>query len=415
LIEMVEHSMAKRGGMWLGGVLVAMLTALGSTARADEPPGPRLVAHTMTWFVARPHSPVWGFHWTMNHFDPRRNDRGRWSIASHYEPLIGPYDSGDPHVIEYHLLMMKVAGLDGLVVDWYGRADLNDYALIHHNTSLLFPVAQRLGLKLALCYEDQTIPRLVEAGRIRPEQRVEHARQELAWLAQYWFRDPAYLKLQGKPVLLSFGRQGLTDDEWSAVLAGLPEPPLYLSEHHRRDVAAGAFDWPVPKEGLAAVDRFLGEAKAWPVAMPVVFPRFHDIYAEAGLHASYGRIADDDGQTFATTLSKALDAKAPLVQVATWNDWGEGTVIEPSVDFGYRDLETLQRVRRTRIDPAFTGQRDDLVAVHRLYLLRVARGDQPAIARQLDEAAGLLATGQGAAGRARLTAIEAQAGGASRP
>jgi len=26
-----------------------------------------------------------------------------------------------------------------------------------------------------------------------------------------------------------------------------------------------------------------------------------------------------------------------MVQIATWNDWGEGTGIEPTAEFGYRD------------------------------------------------------------------------------
>jgi len=40
------------------------------------------------------------------------------------------------------------------------------------------------------------------------------------------------------------------------------------------------------------------------------------------------------------------------VQLVTWNDWGEGTQIEPSVEFGYRDLEATQRERR-RMTPSF--------------------------------------------------------------
>lgn len=37
-----------------------------------------------------------------------------------------------------------------------------------------------------------------------------------------------------------------------------------------------------------------------------------------------------------------------MVQIATWNDWGEGTGIEPTVEFGNRDLLTIQRLRPGR-------------------------------------------------------------------
>src|SRR5262249_43986644 len=159
--------------------------------------------------------------------------RGKRAIASHYSPLIGPYDSGDPAVVEYHLLLMKLAGIDGVIVDWYGLSDLLNYPVIHRNTAALFPAAERLGLKVGLCYEDQTIPRLVDAGKLAKQDRVKHARGELAWLRRNWFAEPSYLKLDGRPVLLSFGSDGVTDAEWEEVLPRGADVPFYLSEHRR--------------------------------------------------------------------------------------------------------------------------------------------------------------------------------------
>jgi acetyl esterase/lipase len=50
--------------------------------------------------------------------------------------------------------------------------------------------------------------------------------------------------------------------------------------------------------------------------------------------------------TLAETLDLALRSGAPLIQVATWNDYGEGTVIKPTRAFGNRYLEQLQRVSK---------------------------------------------------------------------
>ena len=79
-----------------------------------------ILAHYMPWYEAKPSSQYWGWHWTMNHFNPDEVVSGRRSIASRYYPSIGPYDSGDPQVIQYHLLLMKLSGIDGVIVDWYG-------------------------------------------------------------------------------------------------------------------------------------------------------------------------------------------------------------------------------------------------------------------------------------------------------
>src|SRR5204863_1841944 len=133
---------------------------------------PLLLAHYLPWFTAKPASPNWGWHWTMNAFDPERQNHGKRGIASHYYPLIGPYDSGSPAVIEYHLLLMKLAGIDGVIADWYGRSNFRDYPLVHRNTTALFQQAAKLGLRIGVCYEDQTIPRLVQAGKLRESDRV---------------------------------------------------------------------------------------------------------------------------------------------------------------------------------------------------------------------------------------------------
>jgi hypothetical protein len=363
----------------------------------------------MPWFVAKHAGPEWGWHWTMNAYDPEKVDNGKRAIASHYYPLIGPYDSGDPAVIEYHQMLIKLAGFDGLIVDWFGISDLYDYSLLHRNTAALFSSAAKVGLKLGICYEDQTIPTLAAAGKIAAGDRVKHGKAVLEWLRQNWFGQSAYLKLDGKPILLSFGQSGLTDAEWAEVLPPQSSGPIYLSEHHRRSAASGAFDWPVPKEWVAKWDHFEKDAKDWPVAMPVAFPRFHDIYAEAKVHDSYGRIPDDDGKTFVKTLTRAIASKAPLVQVVTWNDWGEGTAIEPSVEFGYRDLEAAQRLRRELIDMAFAFRPDDLRLAHRLYVLRGKEASRPGLRAKNDEASRLLAAGQIAAAREILARIEREA------
>lgn len=368
-------------------------------AAARESQRPVLLAHYMPWYVADHQTDSWGWHWTMNHFDPSEETDGRRSIASQFYPLIGPYDSGDPHVIEYHLLLMKLAGIDGVIVDWYGLADFRDYAILHRNTLALVEQAEKLNMRFVICYEDQTIEALTDERRLLPEQRVGHAQSELGWLQENWFAKPNYVRLNQLPVLLSFGFSGLSDKEWTQCLAGLAQPLAYFSEHRRREGAVGAFDWPVPREGLVANQRFLETARQWPQSIPVAFPRFVDIYEHAQLHKSYGTIEDRNGLTLRRTLAAAFRSKASIVQLATWNDWGEGTQIEPSVEYGYRDLEWIQKQRATPGTGADLPRPGDLRLPLRLYRQRIAArqlGTQQQTQRhqKLDRIAKALAEGR---------------------
>jgi len=392
--------------MKIGRMAIGAAVLLFAAGTAPLIAAQRLVlAHYMPWYEAKPVSQVWGWHWTMNAFDPEEVVDGKRQIASHFYPIIGPYDSGDPSVIEYHLLLMKLAGIDGVIVDWYGLQDFRDYAMLHRNTQRLVDQVKRLGLKFAICYEDQTIPALIEAGRLPAENRVAHARGEIELLAKNWFTLERYVRIDGRPVLLSFGQTGLTDEEWSQCLAGVKSPVAYFSEHHRRTAALGAFDWPIPKEGLGAIKRFENASREWSHSIPVSFPRFVDIYAEAKVHDSHGRINDDGGATFRTSLEQALTTNAPLIQTATWNDWGEGTMIEPSREFGYRDLEILQKMRRKHIDSRFSPTASDLrLPIQLLQLRRTTT--RPEDAKQLDRIAELMASGELAQAQSDLNAFD---------
>ena len=67
------------------------------------------MAHYMPWYQTRAVSGSWGWHWTMDHFDPSQQDEnGRPQIASQYMPLTGPYDSADPDLLEYQVLLKEL-------------------------------------------------------------------------------------------------------------------------------------------------------------------------------------------------------------------------------------------------------------------------------------------------------------------
>lgn len=362
---------------------------------------PQIMVHYMPWYAAKPVSGEWGWHWTMNHFDPDTiADDGRREIASHYYPLIGPYDSNDPHVLECHVLLMKFAGIDGAIIDWYGIQDHRDYAAIHHNTNHLIAYIKKAGLSFAICYEDQSIKHLVNDGVLRESQALSHGQDVLRWMQEHWFVADEYAKIAGRPLLFVFGPQYFKGASWQELFSGLPQPPSFYTLNSLWEGADGVFGWPPVHDGRvvppAAWRAYLSQLYE-KGGVGTAFPKFHDIYAEAGVRASYGYLDDQEGAVFGETLARAGES-ASLIQIVTWNDFGEGTIIEPTAEFDYRYLEAVQSFRKQQAGTTFPYNADDLRLPIALYQLR----QQAAADGRADRAAAFLFASETEAARSIL-------------
>ena len=351
----------------------------------------------MPWFQAPPTSTSWGWHWTMGHFHPDTGAGTRSAIASHYYPLIGPYDSSDPDVLEYHALTMKVSGIDGAIIDWYGTADVYDYGTSHRNTLLFIKALKQAGLKFGICFEDQTLPNLQKFGKVPDGDTTKYGKNLLAWMDSHWFSDPSYVRMDGKPILLVFGPQYYKGDEWPSMKGNLNLGIYGVNEPFKFD--NGGFAWPWPASGLSGTQHFYPTAAKRGSFIGDAYPRFNDIYGDAKVHDSFPTLPDDDGKTFKKTFEWARSAGSKLIQLVTWNDWGEGTQIEPSTEFGFRDLEFLQ----TATDSKFS--KSDLELPLAIYKQRKKGGDAKlldAASAKLDAASAKLAAGDPASARKLL-------------
>ena len=347
--------------MRLQALLLLMVTAWLTTQAAPEPacaPRPMVLVHVMPWFESKPVSGRWGWHWTMDKTDP---DKG--ALATHDQPTFGPYDSGDPGVIATQVALMKAAGIDGAIIDWNGPEGFDDYAMIHRNTRLLIAELKKAGLKFALCVEDNPGHRFMKERKLtRPEATAKVA-ASFAWADTHWLTDPAYVRLSDRPILFIFGPQYLDEAEWKTLRANLKSDPLTFALPHlsRRPGIDGAFAWVPVSEGKAVAAStwttehaalYAGEKQASRFFVAAAFPGYRDFYAQSGAGKSYGSIDYRDGQTFAESFDQAMKSGAPIVQVATWNDYGEGTGIEPTLNRGTRDLDFIMRRLRPGADPA---------------------------------------------------------------
>jgi hypothetical protein len=357
---------------------------------------PPLLIHVMPWFVVE--GKELGWHWRMNKSSEDVRKSGK--VAAHYQPLTGPYDSKDPHILELQVTWMKLAGFDGIVADWYGTQPHFDYPLIHARTQALFQTATRAGLTISVVYEDQTVKHAIREGLIKQQQAPEIALQTGRFLRENWLARPNWLRLRNKPVVFVFGPQHFGAGEWEQFRVGAGDFSL-LTLHRSEPYAQGGFDWPVPKYGLEFTRSYPTRSKEWPIRVAVAFPRFRDYYEEGSYAGErHPDIPDESGQTYLQTLNKALQSGSDAVQVATWNDWQEGTQIEPSQEIRFRDLVATQAARR-RIDPKFRYRPEDFELPLKLYDLR-RRGMPEAKLKPIGEA---LLSGRTTEARKLLRAI----------
>lgn len=372
---------------------------------AGENP-PLLMAHYMPWYQSLKGSGAWGWHWTMNHFTPRLSDDGQWTeFASHYTPLTGLYDSSDEAILEYQVQLMKLSGIDGVIVDWYGIENFWDYGTIHASTQKLFEVIKKAGLKFVICYEDQTVKHMLENGHLQQADALAHGQDVMRYLQDTWFTDDAYLKFNGQPLLFVFGPQYFkSGEEWNGLFTALdPQPLLVTLDNPTPGAAVAAYPWPpmwaskggvLSNEDLQAylVD-FYQKSQSWPFHAAGAFPGFDDIYQEAEVSASYGFLDAQDGQVFRTTLQQALDHNPDLIQLITWNDYGEGTVIEPTLELGYRYLETVLEARQALSGGAHPYGPADLRLPYELYQMRGQYAADAAVSSELEQASAALLAG----------------------
>jgi hypothetical protein len=366
---------------------------------------PLILAHYMPWFEAPPVSRNYGWHWHMGFYDPFEKDSNGFArIASHYYPLTGPYDSQDPDVLEYQASLMKMSGIGGVIIDWYGIENTLDYPRIHQSSKALFAVMKRAGLKFAVCYEDQSVAKAIEAGTLKRADALESGKAAIQWMKDNWFGDDAYLKINGRPVLLNFGPQFfVTPNQWDSLFAGIePRPLLVTLDNHAESYADATYPWPPmwassggilsPGRLVDYLNEYYRKQNANPFMISSAFPGFYDDYAEAHVAPSYGFLDDAGGDVLRLTLDAALMGNADVVQIATWNDYGEGTIVEPTAQKGYRDLEIIQELKRG-LDPSFPYSKDDLRIPLKVFGLRIQQSPAADKKAKLDGLFAALATG----------------------
>jgi hypothetical protein len=197
-------------------------------------------------------------------------------------------------------------------------------------------------MEFGVMYEDQN------AGDINA------ARADMTYVRDNFFSKANHMQVNGKPALMVFGPQKFKNPaDWTNILSVFSTKPTFFALWYNDAAGAnadGKFAW-IAQNGLKGVNDFDNglDGGGHGLTIPILYPGFNSYYANGGWPGptwkiSYTLKADntEGGDTFQSTFELGKYAGDPL-QIATWNDYGEGTMVEPTNQLQYKSLTTLQR------------------------------------------------------------------------
>jgi hypothetical protein len=253
------------------------------------------------------------------------------------------YSSQDPAQVHRQVTDMVSRGLDGVVVDWYGPTSYED-------------TGSKLFMSEAEAQPDFNLIIELEHGAVLWNSCYSTCDVTTAVIqltdqvAQRFFSSPAYLRQQGRPVMMEFGMEVLPAAvDWSKVQAAHPEI-LWIHRNptgFSQTKSGGGFGWfdsrttsnlPAGYDSSSYLDYFYKVAGRFPQLLTYgsVFKGFDD--ALASWSPAGGRhIYQSCGQTWLKSfamLNQWYSAGHPLyaMQLNTWNDYEEGTELETGID-----------------------------------------------------------------------------------
>jgi len=238
---------------------------------------------------------------------------------------------------------MKLSGVSGVLIDWPGTANVYDYAKNKQNSEAIIAGCGRVGLEFAIVYEDHNLGMAHDDGKLGDI--IGQGKADMAYLQDHYFNMGNYIHVNGKPLLLDFGPQTLKSPaQWESIFSVFHTKPTFLTLWNQMQEAGasaqGEFAWIYSNylEGLNNFYKFRNIG----VKFGVAYPGFDSAYAMGGWPGP-GWSIPVGAATFEATLNAAISGGSHYIQVATWNDYGEGTMIEPTKQFGYTYLTILQK------------------------------------------------------------------------
>ena len=244
------------------------------------------------------------------------------------------YSSTDPVQIHNQITDMISRGIDGVVIDWYGPNNDIDQA-----TQLVMAEAEtHPGFTFAIMI-DQGALEWDSCSGCTPQQALI---SQLQYIEKTYFPSPAYMTLQGQPVVTNFNIDLSFSVDWNAANAAMSNQPAFIFQNNSgfsHVLSDGSYAWVMPTTtdyGASYLKSFYDAGMSVPGEQTVgaTYKGFNDTLASWG---SDRIMKQQCGQTWLETFSQInglYNSGKPLddLQLVTWNDYEEATEIESGID-----------------------------------------------------------------------------------
>lgn len=261
-------------------------------------------------------------------------DENTWTYDKLPDLPAEQYVSRDRSVMGRHIDQAKAAGIDGFLVAWYGPAGGNQ---TEPNLAALLEEAAARDFKIGILFETDS-PFIGGVDGVTGA--LQHALSVHA-------SQPAFLRADGRPVIF-FWRPGIYGAGTWASIRSQADPSnnaIWVAEGVDTNLLT-VFDghylysntWNPPADLTAVNQKFArqvdamrqstGAPRLW---VATVMPGYNDTRIRPGV----GFARDREGGNFFAQSWQAAIASAPnWVVLTSFNEWPEGTYIEPSAAYG---------------------------------------------------------------------------------
>lgn len=285
-------------------------------------------------------------------------DRTEWSNAKWTDRPLQPYDSSDPKVIQSQVDAAKSAGIDGFI---YATGDLRDPKLMQ-NFDTLLDIAQKSDFSVIAFYDLLLIDDQADV--------MQRVLATLEGLFQKEFKHPAYVRLNGKPVVQVFANGKIPVEGWRDIFATLKaegDEAVTIGEAvyglDYLNVFDGLYYYRVDDQvDVAQADRYLADVNTY-AGLLAARPngRLSVATVQTGYDNTpltldsaspfYGKqptLKDRaGGDYYRSTWEAAIASNPDWIFITTWNEYQENTQIEPSQKYGDEYLRiTKEYVQR---------------------------------------------------------------------
>jgi hypothetical protein len=318
--------------------------------------------------------PVRGPHEVGVYYFPGWNTDSRWHPIRRFperKPALGWYREGDPEVAEWHIKWAVEHGITFFAYDWYWSAGARQ--LEHGLHQGYFQAPHRHLLKFCLLWANHNPPKT---------HSIEDSRAVARYWIEHYFRRPEYFRVQGRPLVIMFSPHNLVSDlgvegtrqaleamREECRRAGLPPVFVAACVGGVENLAAQGYDavtaynWPSlgvqNDERRAPYERLLsGYLQQWerlrdlspvPVLLPVCGGWDSRPWHGESALVRHGR-TPGLFQRHLLDARRLLDTGSartnllPAILVEAWNEWGEGSYIEPHQEFDFGYLDAIREV-----------------------------------------------------------------------